>query len=112
MPDSTFYKRVYEVVRKIPAGRVTSYGAVAAYLGTKSSSRMVGYAMKACSGILPLVPAHRVLNRNGFLTGRYHFASPGLMQQLLENEDVEVEDDRVVGFMKIFWDPAVELRKF
>ncbi len=109
MPDPTFYDRVYEVARQIPAGRATSYGAVAAYVGAKSSSRMVGYAMRACAGILPPVPAHRVLNRNGFLTGRFHFASPGLMQQLLENEGLEVEDHRVVGFRKIFWDPFKEL---
>lgn len=109
MPDPNFYDRVYAVVRQIPAGRVTSYGAIAAYLGAKSSSRMVGYALRACSGILPPVPAHRVLNRNGFLTGRFHFASPALMQQLLENEGLEVEDDCVLDFRKIFWDPAIEL---
>ena len=111
MPDQTFYERVYEIVRQIPAGRVTSYGAVAAFLGTKSSSRMVGYAMKACSGIYPPVPAHRVLNRNGFLTGRFHFAFPELMRQILESEGVKVEDDRALSFKKIFWDPAIELKK-
>jgi methylated-DNA-protein-cysteine methyltransferase-like protein len=109
MDYRTFYDRVHEVVREVPAGRVTSYGAVAAYLGAKSSSRMVGYAMKASAGVFPPVPAHRVLNRNGFLTGKFHFPVAGLMQQMLESEGVKVQDDRVVEFKKLFWNPVTEL---
>ncbi|MGB4774252.1 MAG: MGMT family protein [Daejeonella sp.] len=109
MEDITFYDQVYQVVRLIPKGRVTSYGAIAAYLGTKGSSRMVGYAMNAAHTALPSVPAQRVVNRNGLLTGKFHFGSPDLMQQLLENEGIKVEGNKVVDFKKLFWDPAVEL---
>jgi len=112
MPEKkpNFYDRVFEVVRKIPKGRVTSYGAIADYLGTGMSSRMVGWAMNACSGAKPPVPAHRVVNRNGLLTGRHHFATPTLMQELLEREKVVVEDDKVKDFKKLFWDPAKQLK--
>jgi methylated-DNA-protein-cysteine methyltransferase related protein len=109
MPDLNFYDMVYQVARLIPPGRVTSYGAIANYLGTKGSSRMVGYAMGASGAASPPVPAHRVVNSQGLLTGKFHFRPTGLMQQLLENEGVKVEDDKVVDFKRVFWDPATEL---
>jgi methylated-DNA-protein-cysteine methyltransferase related protein len=109
MEKETFYEKVYEVVRLIPAGRVSSYGAIAAFLGTKGSSRMVGYAMNAAGTAFPPVPAHRVLNRNGILSGRHHFRPPGLMQQLLESEGITVTDDKIENFKQKFWDPAIEL---
>lgn len=109
MEKLSFYDQVYQVVRLIPNGRVTSYGAIASYLGTKGSSRMVGYAMNAAHTAFPLVPAQRVVNRNGLLTGKFHFGTEDLMQQLLENEGVKVENDKVTDFKKIFWDPAIEL---
>jgi methylated-DNA-protein-cysteine methyltransferase related protein len=105
-PDESFFTRVYEVVKQIPPGRVTSYGAIARFLGSGGSSRMVGWAMNHSHAAGPGIPAHRVVNRNGFLTGKHHFGLPGLMQQLLENEGVEVEDDQVKEFSKRFWDPA------
>lgn len=104
--DENFFELVYAVVRQIPKGRVTSYGAIAASLGAKSSSRMVGWAMNGAGNIRPKVPAHRVVNRNGDLTGKHHFATPTLMQELLEKEGIIVKDDRVVDFKKRFWDPA------
>ncbi len=103
--NQTFFEKVYVIVRQIPFGRVTSYGAIAKALGTKGSSRMVGWAMNASHTELPPVPAHRVVNRNGYLTGKHHFGSPDLMQQLLENEGIRVEKDRVVDFKKLFWQP-------
>jgi len=106
MPDYNFYDSVYQVARLIPPGRVTSYGAIAAYLGTKGSSRMVGYAMQACGNANPPVPAHRVVNRNGMLSGRHHFETPTRMQELLQKEGVKVKDGKVVEFEKRFWDPA------
>lgn len=109
MPDKDFYDQVYQVVRLIPAGRVTSYGAIAAYLGVKSSSRMVGYAMNDCGGEIPPVPAHRVVNRNGLLTGKFHFNPNSLMEEMLASEGVKVEDDQVVDFKNVFWDPSKEL---
>ncbi len=104
-----FFENVYDVVRLIPKGRVTSYGAIAKYLGTGRSARTVGYAMNNSSLQRPAVPAHRVLNRNGLLTGRHHFSPPELMQQLLEQEGIRVEKDAVVNFEKLFWDPMKEL---
>ncbi|WP_276364223.1 MGMT family protein [Daejeonella sp. H1SJ63] len=109
MEDISFYDQVYQVVRLIPKGRVSSYGAIASYLGTKGSARMVGYAMNAAHTASPPVPAQRVVNRNGMLTGKFHFGSPNLMQQLLENEGVKIEDDKVADFKNLFWDPAIEL---
>lgn len=109
MEQISFYDQVYQVARLIPFGRVTSYGAIAAYLGAKGSARMVGYAMNAAGSAQPSVPAHRVLNRNGLLTGKFHFGTDDIMQQLLENEGVKVEDDKVIDFKNLFWDPAVEL---
>jgi methylated-DNA-protein-cysteine methyltransferase-like protein len=106
---SDFYEKVFEIVRQIPSGRVTSYGAIASYLGTAGSSRMVGWAMNLSHHQEVFVPAHRVVNRNGLLTGKIHFGSPDAMQELLENEGVTIENDRVIDFQKIFWDPMLEL---
>ena len=103
---SNFYEDVYEVVRLIPMGRVTSYGAIANYLGTRMSSRMVGWAMNNSP---QNVPAQRVVNRNGLLTGKHHFKTPDTMQILLEREGVEVVNDKIQQFTDIFWDPAKEL---
>jgi methylated-DNA-protein-cysteine methyltransferase-like protein len=102
-----FFSDVYEVVKLIPAGRVTSYGAIAKYLGSGMSARMVGWAMNAAHG-LPDVPAHRVLNRNGMLTGKHHFGE-NLMQELLEKEGIVVKEDTVQDFKRIYWNPADEL---
>ena len=103
----SFFEDVYDVVRLIPEGRVTSYGAIAQYLGTRGSARMVGWAMNQAHGTD--VPAHRVVNRIGLLTGKHHFGSPERMQRLLEAEGIVVKDDRVRDFAKLFWDPSVEL---
>ncbi len=108
MPDYNFFDNVYDVARQIPPGRITSYGAIASYLGTKGSSRMVGYAMQACGAAQPPVPAHRVVNRQGLLTAKFHFGGD-LMQRLLEAEGVKVKDDQVQDFKTAFWDPNVEL---
>jgi methylated-DNA-protein-cysteine methyltransferase-like protein len=105
----TFFEDVYDVVRQIPKGRVTSYGAIATYLGTKLSARMVGWAMNAAHSAKPAVPAHRVVNRNGMLTGKHHFATPTLMEELLKREKVEVKKETVVDFEKLFWDPSEAL---
>jgi methylated-DNA-protein-cysteine methyltransferase-like protein len=102
---SDFYEQVWEVVRQIPEGRVTSYGAIARFLGTAGSSRLVGYAMNASHTASPKVPAHRVVNRNGLLTGRHHFADPDLMQQLLEAEGVKVTNHQIYEFEQRFWSP-------
>ena len=107
--ESNFFEQVYELVRLIPKGRVTSYGAIAAALGAKSSSRMVGWAMNGSHLIKPKVPAHRVVNRNGMLTGKIHFGDPLMMQTLLEKEGIKVKDDQVIDFQKLFWDPITEL---
>jgi methylated-DNA-protein-cysteine methyltransferase-like protein len=110
MPEKDFFQMVYQVVRLIPKGRVTSYGAIAAYLGAKTSSRLVGYAMHGAGRVKPKVPAHRVVNRNGLLSGKHHFETPYQMQELLEKEKVKVKNDKVVDFKKLFWDPAEELK--
>ncbi|MBK7391314.1 MAG: MGMT family protein [Bacteroidetes bacterium] len=107
--QDSFFQMVYEVVRLIPRGRVTSYGAIARYLGTAGSSRMVGWAMNGAHREKPPVPAQRVVNRNGLLTGKHHFGSPDLMRQLLENEGVRVDNDQIADFKKHFWDPSEEL---
>jgi methylated-DNA-protein-cysteine methyltransferase-like protein len=107
--DSSFFEQVYDVARQIPRGRVTSYGAIAAYLGTKMSARMVGWAMNGAFNIKPTVPAHRVVNRNGMLSGKMHFATPTRMEELLKKEKINVVDDTIVDFEKKFWDPAIEL---
>lgn len=107
--NQTFYEQVYEIVRLIPKGRVTSYVAIAKSLGAAKSSRMVGYAMRHAADAHPPIPAHRVVNAQGLLTGRFHFSPPELMEQLLENEGVLVEKDQIKDFKKVFWDPALEL---
>lgn len=104
-----FFSRVYEVVKKIPTGRVTSYGAIAAFLGMPGSARMVGWAMNASHHADSFIPAHRVVNRNGLLTGRHHFDTPTAMTDLLESEGIEVADHQVVRFRDLFWDPLKEL---
>ena len=107
-PDD-FFSRVYEVTKLIPYGKVTSYGAIARYLGSGQSARMVGWALNVCHSGHDFIPAHRVVNRNGLLTGKHHFGTPALMQQLLENEGLIIEEDRVVNFTENFWDPLAEL---
>ena len=107
--DVSFFEQVYDVVRQIPKGRVTSYGAIAAFLGTKMSARMVGWAMNGSFHVQPKVPAHRVVNRNGMLSGKAHFATPTLMEELLAKEKIKVKDDVIVDFEKKFLDPAVEI---
>lgn len=109
MQDKTnFFQDVYAVVRLIPQGRVTSYGAIAQYLGAKGSARMVGWAMNAAH-TLPDVPAHRVVNSAGLLSGKAHFGSPTLMQELLEAEGINIKNDKVQDFKTVFWNPVVEL---
>lgn len=102
--DATFFERVYAVVRQIPYGKVTSYGAIAKAIGAGKSARMVGYAMNA-SHALEDVPAHRVVNRVGMLTGKHHFPGSNLMQQLLESEGIRVENNQIIDFQQHFWDP-------
>lgn len=106
--EPNFFEKVYEVARQIPRGRVTSYGAIARYLGAARSARMVGWAMNGAGGMED-VPAHRVVNRKGLLTGKFHFDGMNLMQQLLENEGIRIENNQVVNFEKHFWDPSKEL---
>ena len=103
-----FFEKVYQVAEQIPYGRVTSYGAIAKYLGTPKSARMVGWAMNA-SHVNPKVPAHRVVNRIGVLSGKHHFKGTNLMQQLLESEGVEVSDYQIKNFDSLFWDPSKHL---
>jgi len=107
-PDLSFFEIVYEVAKLIPYGRVTSYGAIANYLSTGLSARMVGWAMNKCHTDSK-IPAHRVVNRNGMLTGKHHFGGSNVMQQLLESEGIKVKNDTVVDFKKLFWDPNIEL---
>ena len=108
MSDNS-YDLIYEIVRHIPKGRVSTYGAIAAATGAKSGARLVGYAMNGSHKVKPKVPAHRVVNRNGMLTGKIHFETPEKMQELLEKEGIKVADDKVVEFEKLFWDPLKEL---
>ena len=108
MEESNFFEKVYEVAKQIPYGRVTSYGAIAKYLGAARSARMVGWAMNGAFAMED-VPAHRVVNRVGVLTGKHHFGGTHIMQQLLENEGIKVIDNQIVDFQKYFWDPAKEL---
>ena len=109
MDNDSFFIRVYEVARLIPEGRVTSYGAIANYLGLRSSARMVGWAMNNSSNQTVPVPAHRVVNRNGLLTGKHHFRHEDLMQELLESEGIKIMNDKIQDFDKKFWDPNKEL---
>ena len=106
--ENGFFHLVYEVVRQIPKGRVSTYGAIAAVLGTRLSARMVGWAMNGAHHVKPKVPAHRVVNRNGMLTGKHHFNTPEKMQELLEKEGIMVKEDQVIHFKEIFWDPSKE----
>ncbi len=108
MDKENFFENVFEVVRQVPRGRVTTYGAIASFLGMTRSARMVGWAMNA-SHTLPDVPAHRVVNRTGLLTGKHHFSHPTAMEDALKSEGVRVEEDRVCDFQEIFWDPGQEL---
>lgn len=110
MITEDFFQLVYEVARHVPKGRVTSYGAIGKYLGSAKSARMVGWAMNAAHSQKKPVPAHRVVNRNGELTGKHHFGHPKLMQQLLEKEGIKVKKDKIQNFEKLFWDPAVGLK--
>ena len=107
--ERDFFADVMDVVRQIPKGRVTSYGAIAKYIGAARSARLVGYCMNGSHAVRPPVPAHRVVNSSGLLTGKHHFATPTRMANLLKKEGVKVKDDQVVDFKKKFWDPAVEL---
>lgn len=107
--EPSFFASVYEVVQLIPYGRVTSYGAIARYLGSAGSARMVGWAMNLAHQLPQPVPAHRVVNRNGLLSGSHHFGAPGRMQQLLEAENIRIENHQVQDLEKYFWDPSIEL---
>ena len=105
----SFFEDVFEVVRQIPSGRVTTYGSIAQFLGTRLSARMVGWAMNASHTSNPPVPAQRVVNRNGMLSGKHHFPTPTKMEELLKKEGILVKDDVIIDFKKIFWDPSLEL---
>ncbi len=109
LKDESFFEMVYAIVRQIPKGRVSTYGAIAAVIGTKQSARMVGWAMNGAHRIKPNVPAHRVVNRNGMLSGKMHFETPDRMQELLEKEKIKIEKDCIVDFKKHFWNPAEEM---
>ena len=106
---SDFFSQVYEVVKLIPPGRVTSYGAIATYLGVPGAARMVGWAMNASHHHSEFIPAHRVVNRNGVLTGKRHFDTPNAMRELLENEGGEFSGDQIVNFAELFWNPCEEI---
>ena len=107
--DENFFELVFEVARQIPKGKVTSYGAIAACLGTRSSARMVGWAMNGAGNVKPKVPAHRVVNRIGMLSGKHHFSPPGSMEKQLKKEGIKVRNDKIVDFEKHYWDPMKEL---
>jgi len=106
--EEGFFQRVYEVTKQVPFGRVTSYGSIAKFLGTPRSARMVGWALNA-SHLDDSIPAHRVVNKQGLLTGKHHFEGSNLMQQLLENENIIIENNQIVAFKELFWDPNIEL---
>ncbi len=108
MEEEGFFQRVYEVTKQVPFGRVTSYGSIAKFLGTPKSARMVGWALNA-SHLDDSIPAHRVVNKQGLLTGKHHFDGSNLMQQLLENENISVENNKIISFKEIYWDPNIEL---
>lgn len=107
--EDNFFEAVYAITRKIPYGCVTTYGAIARCIGSPGASRMVGWALNNCHALDDFIPAHRVVNRNGILTGKHHFRHPGLMQELLENEGIEVINDRITDFNRRFWDPCSNL---
>lgn len=104
-PEGSSFEVIYDLVRQVPKGRITTYGAIAEATGMRTGARMVGWALNMCAGIKPKVPAHRVVNRLGILSGRHHFATPKLMEELLEQEGVKIKNDTVVDFKKLFWDP-------
>ncbi len=108
--QESFFEKVFEIARKTPKGRVTTFGAIAEAAGTRLSARMVGWAMNGAGKANKPVPAHRVVNRNGMLTGKHHFATPTLMQELLEQEGVKVKGDKVVDFSKLFWQPKKKIK--
>jgi methylated-DNA-protein-cysteine methyltransferase-like protein len=108
--NDDFFSKVYEVTKLIPYGKITSYGTIARYLGSGRSARMVGWALNRSHNNSGFIPAHRVVNRNGLLTGKHHFGNSGTMEQLLENEGIIVENDRVINFKENFWDPCTELK--
>jgi methylated-DNA-protein-cysteine methyltransferase-like protein len=107
--NDDFFARVYDIARLIPYGRVSTYGAIAGYIGSPQAARMVGWAMNQSHSQPDFIPAHRVVNRRGMLTGKHHFGGPRVMQELLESEGVRIEDNRVVNFDDLFWDPSSEL---
>jgi methylated-DNA-protein-cysteine methyltransferase-like protein len=107
--QDSFFDKVYEVVKLIPRGRVTSFGAIAKFLGSARSARMVGWAMNNSHFLSEEIPAHRVVNRNGLLSGKAHFGAPSEMQRRLEAEGIQIEDSCVQQFGKLFWDPNKEL---
>jgi methylated-DNA-protein-cysteine methyltransferase related protein len=107
--NNDFFARVIDVTKSIPYGRVTSYGAIARYLGSGRSARMVGWALNNCHNNPEFIPAHRVVNRNGLLTGKFHFGNSSTMRQLLENEGIIIDNDQVINFSEHFWDPGVEM---
>ena len=107
--EKGFFQKVYDVARQIPHGRVTSYGAIANYLGSKGSARMVGWAMNSSKNLPQNLPAHRVVNASGLLTGKHHFGGSNTMAQLLESEGIKIKGDQIANFQEVFWDPAVEL---
>jgi len=109
MNNANFFEKVYSITRQIPTGRVSTYGAIAKYIGSPQASRMVGWALNNTRFNEDFVPAHRVVNRIGMLTGKHHFRHASLMQELLESEGVKVKDDRIVDFESFFWDPSKEL---
>jgi len=107
--DDGFFSKVYEVTRLIPHGRVTSYGAIATFIGSPGAARMVGWALNNCHTLEEYIPAHRVVNRNGMLSGKHHFHGPDLMQEMLESEGITVIEDQVQNFKNLFWDPNKDL---
>jgi len=109
--EGDFFQKVYEVTRLIPPGKVTSYGAIAAFIGSPGAARMVGWALNKCDGQTVYVPAHRVVNRNGMLSGKHYFPGENIMEQLLKNEGITVVDNQIVNFKKHFWDPFVLLNE-
>ena len=108
--NNDFFQRVYEVTSHIPYGRITSYGAIARFLGSGRSARMVGWALNVCHINQELIPAHRVVNHIGLLTGKHHFGNSSTMEQLLTNEGIMIEDDKIINFREKFWDPSTELK--
>jgi methylated-DNA-protein-cysteine methyltransferase-like protein len=109
--SNDFFSRVYEVTKLIPPGRITSYGAIARFLGSGRSARMVGWALNNCHNNQEFIPAHRVVNRKGLLTGKYHFGNSTTMEQLLQNEGIIIEDDQIINFTEKFWDPLTEIQQ-